>query len=125
MIRVVLDTNVIVSGFPAQSGTLRSVIERWRDQEYEFQISAHLLEVIERTWNKPYWRARFSHFERSWALGLLHRRAIRVRSSERVQGVATHPEDDAVLDAVVSGQTDYLVSGDQQLLKLGDYRGVT
>ena len=78
MIRVVLDTNVIVSGFPPQSGTLRSVIERWRDQEYELQISALLLEQIERTWNKPYWRARFSHFDRSWVLGLLHRRAILV-----------------------------------------------
>ena len=42
-----------------------------------------------------------------------------------VRGVATHPEDDLVLATAVSGQVDYLVTGDRQILRLGMYEGVT
>lgn len=41
-----------------------------------------------------------------------------------VSGVATHPEDDLVLATAVSGQVDYLVTLDRQLLSLGEYQGV-
>ncbi len=41
-----------------------------------------------------------------------------------VQGVATHPEDDLILATAVSGGAQYLVTGDRQLLKLGNYQGV-
>ncbi len=42
-----------------------------------------------------------------------------------VHGVATHPEDDLILATALSGQADYLVTGDRQLLNLGSYQGVT
>ena len=41
-----------------------------------------------------------------------------------VNGVATHPEDDLILATALSGQVDYLVTLDQQLLRLGSYGGV-
>jgi predicted nucleic acid-binding protein len=40
-----------------------------------------------------------------------------------VQGVASHPEDDLILATAVSAQADYLVTGDRQLLALGEYQG--
>jgi len=40
-------------------------------------------------------------------------------------GVATHPEDDAILATAVSARADYLVTSDKQLQRLGSYAGVT
>jgi predicted nucleic acid-binding protein len=47
-----------------------------------------------------------------------------VKIAELVEGVATHPEDDLILATALSGQVDYLVTLDQQLLRLGSYGGV-
>jgi predicted nucleic acid-binding protein len=41
-----------------------------------------------------------------------------------VEGVATHLEDDLVLATAISGNVDYLVTLDRQLLTFGEYRGV-
>jgi predicted nucleic acid-binding protein len=42
----------------------------------------------------------------------------------KVQGVATHPEDDVILATAVSVKADYLVTGDSKLQQVGVYRGV-
>ena len=38
--------------------------------------------------------------------------------------VAADPDDDAVLECAAIGQAQYLVSGDQHLLALGNYQGI-
>ena len=40
-----------------------------------------------------------------------------------VAGVATHPEDDAILATALSVQVPYLVTGDRPLLTRGAYGG--
>ncbi len=41
-----------------------------------------------------------------------------------VIGIASHPEDDLVLATAVSGNVDYLVTGDLKLQALGRFRDV-
>jgi uncharacterized protein len=50
--------------------------------------------------------------------------AVLVPITVNVQGVASHPEDDVILATAVSARADYLVTGDRQLLALGEYQGV-
>lgn len=42
-----------------------------------------------------------------------------------VSGIAAHPADDRVLEAALSAEAQYLVSGDAALLRLGVFRGVS
>ena len=42
-----------------------------------------------------------------------------------VRGVASHPADDLILATTVSASVDFLVTGDQALLRLKEHRGVT
>jgi putative PIN family toxin of toxin-antitoxin system len=60
VIRVVFDANVIASGFPAKSGPLKLVINLWTGGKLDLVISQHILEEVEKTWQKRYWRERFS-----------------------------------------------------------------
>lgn len=55
---------------------------------------------------------------------LLEQEAVLTPITRQVQGVATHPEDDLILAAAVSARADYLVTGDDQLQKLGGFEGV-
>ncbi len=46
MIRATLDVNVLVSGFPAVTGTPSELLARWSDLEYELVISEHILDEL-------------------------------------------------------------------------------
>ena len=41
-----------------------------------------------------------------------------------VSGVASHWQDDLILAAAVSGNADYLVTGDAEFRRVGEYQGV-
>ncbi len=124
MIVAVLDTNVMVSGFPAPGGVPASLIDAWRQGAYRLVISEPILEELAETWRDPYWRSRFSADECADTLALLRTTAIVTPVTVEVRGVATHPEDDLILATAVAGNADYLVTGDRKLQAVGAYRGV-
>ncbi|MCC7369772.1 MAG: putative toxin-antitoxin system toxin component, PIN family [Chloroflexi bacterium] len=78
---------------------------------------------VERTLAKPYFRARVSPARLLALLQMLKAEATFVEITETVVGVATHPEDDLVLATAASARADFLVTGDHDLLRLGEFRG--
>lgn len=125
MIRAVLDATTIVAAFPAPAGTLAALIDRWQAGLFSLVVSEHLLAEVGRAWTKPYWQARLDPAQIARALALLRQEAAIVPITSDVMGVATHPEDDAVLATAVSAGADYLVTSDKQLQRLGSYGGVS
>jgi putative PIN family toxin of toxin-antitoxin system len=123
VIVAVLDTNVLVSGFPARTGVPATLIDLWRAEAYRLAISTPILAELAEAWRDPYWAARFSPAERAEALALLRSAAIVTPPTVEVTGVATHPEDDLILVTVASRVT-YLVTGDRRLRAIGAFRGV-
>lgn len=128
MIRAVLDTNVIVSGFAVRvptPGIPARILDHWRSSAFELVVSQHILEEVARTFRKPYFRRRLSSEQVTRILAALARPPGVVELSVAVQGIATHPEDDLILATAISGRAEYLVSGDRRLQAVGSYRGVT
>jgi putative PIN family toxin of toxin-antitoxin system len=125
MIRAVLDTNVLASGFASAGGTPGQLLTWWGAASYELVVSAHILQEVERTLAKPYFRERYGPNQAANALERLKQHAVMTAISVDVHGVATHPEDDLVLATAVSAWATMLVTGDRRLREIGDYRGVT
>lgn len=125
MIVAVLDTNVLVSAFPAHGTVPALLVDAWRQGAYHLVISEHILEELAETWTDPYWQARFSPTESAAALTLLRSAAIVAALTVEVTGVATHPEDDLILATAVAGAATYLVTGDRKLRAVGAFHGVT
>lgn len=127
MIRAVLDTNVLVSGFAGYqlaTSTPGELIRRWRRRDFTLVVSHHLLAEVDRTLTNPYFARRLPHRQITGASRLLRTKAELTAITVTIAGVATHPEDDLVLAAAVSAKVDYLVTGDRQLLQLRTYRGI-
>lgn len=125
MIRAVLDANVLASaaaGNPSRAPA--TILRRWTFGSFVLVISPAILGEVERTLDKPYFRAKTSPFDRRSLVALLRDAAELVEPAVRVDGVATYPEDDRVLEAAVSAGVDYLVSGDRGLQRLGAFRGI-
>lgn len=125
MIRAVLDTNVLASGFVRPEPAPGQILLEWKQGHFELLLSDHILDELATTFEQPFFSRHLSPEERADDLRLLRQRAAVVALTEVVTGVATHPEDDPVLATAVSGGADYLVTGDFQLQRLGSYRGVT
>ena len=128
MIRAVLDTNVLVSGFAgfhSSDSTPGEILHLWRDAAFVLVVSNIVLNEFERTLRKPYYQARFIEQQIVEALELLNTESHLALLTTEVHGIATHPEDDLVLAAAISGSADYLVTGDKGLLAVGVYAGVT
>jgi putative PIN family toxin of toxin-antitoxin system len=124
MNRVVLDVNVIVSAFPSPDGVPATIVRFGLSGAFAFVMSEHILRGVERAWNKPYFREKYSDIEARIALRTLRQRTIIVEPSRVAIGVADDLEDDLVLGTAIAGQADYLVTGDRGLLKLEKYLGI-
>ncbi len=125
MIRVVLDTNVLASGFISAGGAPGQALAFWASGAYELIVSAPILQEIERTLAKPYFHARYRPDQVAGALKRLRQHAVLTPITVDVRGVATHPEDDLVLATAISAAADLLVTGDRRLREAGEHRGVT
>jgi putative PIN family toxin of toxin-antitoxin system len=125
VIRATLDVNVLASGFPAETGPPAALIDAWTALAYELIISEHILEGLERTWQKPYYQRCFTAKQVQDSLAVLRAEATLVIPASTVRGIGEDAEDDLVIATAVSGQAQYLVTGDRVLQGIGLYQGVT
>lgn len=128
MIRAMLDTNVLVSGFAGltlATSTPGAIMRHWLEGTFELVISASIQTELERTFTKPYFRSRRSIAQIIATERLVANSSAIVVPTIVVSGVASHPEDDLVIAAAVSAGVDYLVTGDKQLQRLGVYQGIS
>jgi uncharacterized protein len=127
VIGAVLDTNVLapgLRGFANPDNTLGELLRRWRDGQFRLIVSRPILAELRRTLATPYVASALTERQRERAITLLQRWGTVAALTVRVVGIATHPEDDLILATAVSARADYLVTGDEKLLRLAEYQHV-
>lgn len=129
MIKALFDTNVLVSGFASFKHPTRApaqLLHLWQADFFELCISKHIIAEVKKTLDINYFKRRLKSKDIDEAVALLSEECTFISITVSVQNVATHPEDDLIISAAVSGKVNYLVTGDQPLLnKVGNsYRGV-
>jgi putative PIN family toxin of toxin-antitoxin system len=127
VIRATIDTNVLVPAIRRVGqiqGSRAPIIQAWRDQLYELVISEYILEEVQNVLASPYFSRFIPAADRAAAIETFRADATIVPITVAVEGVATHPEDDLILATALSGQVDYLVTLDRQLLALHSHDGI-
>lgn len=119
--RVLLDTNVILSGLN-HSGNEQRVLQLGYQLGFEWVISEYLLEEVLRG---LLWKFDWSSVRATNALEDLRRVALIVEPSRSVDIIPDDHPDNRVLECAVHAEADYLVTGDRKhLLPLGEFEGV-
>jgi len=126
MIRAVLDANVFVSAILSSKGNPAKILNAWRDDKFLLLISRPILGEIGRVprYPKIKKRHRWSEQKIQTFLEDLSRLTIVTPGKLSLAIVADDPSDDRYLECAVEGEADYLVSGDDHLLRLGAYKEV-
>lgn len=125
--RVVLDTNVIVSALLSPTGVPARIVTAWQQERFELLVSESILSEYERALN--YDRVRTRHRLDATEIAVLidgfRQFAILVAEIEPLHVVQDDPEDDKFLACAVTGRATYIVSGDTHLRDLELYQGVS
>lgn len=125
LLRAVLDTNVYASGTILPRGTPFQVLEAWRQQEYVLVTSPAILAEIERVLRYPRIRDRYGISEEqiSRLEASLRADAVVVPGELAIDPTCFDPDDNKFLACALEVRADYLVTGDPDLLRLGQFAG--
>lgn len=125
-LRAVLDTNVLVSGLLTGSGAPRQILDAWLEGRYILVISLYLVEELIHVLSYPRIaeRLRLDEEELGAMMAALLSKAEVTPGHVHLPGVTRDPKDDAVVACAREGEAGYIVSGDQDLLVLGEYAGI-
>jgi uncharacterized protein len=126
-VRVVLDTNTIISGLISQSGFPRKLLDGARTQQFDLCSSpvlmAELLDVLSR--EKFSSRLSLAGITPLDIVRDLRRLAYICTPANVPRVIENDPDDDHVLACAVAAQANLIVSGDKHLLGIGgQYQGI-
>ena len=122
-LRLVIDTNVLVSALLIGSSLPARLLLLWREGRFDLVTSAEQLDELARVTRYPKIRERLSPALAGQLLGELRRLAIVVEELPDIT-VSTDPHDGYLLAMAMVGGAEFLVSGDKRdLLHLGHHRG--
>jgi len=120
-VRVVLDTNVFVSGI-FFTGPPHQILEAWRDGKVQLLVSPPILEEYHRIGVEL--ASHFQNIDLKPFLDLLSIHAEIVLAPTLPPIIHDDLSDDKFLEAAVAGKASYIISGDKHLVKLSEYQGI-
>lgn len=125
-LRAVLDTNVLVSGLVTESGPPHRLLNAWLEGRFVLVTSLYLVEELTHvlTYPRIAQRLRLGDGEVEGILAALLSQAEVTAGRLCLPGVTRDPKDDPVVACAQEGKADCIVSGDQDLLVLGEYEGI-
>ena len=121
-LRFVFDTNVFISTVLVSNGKAQQAFIK-ADQNGYYLLSAATLEELRDVLYREKFDKYITDAERTRFLADLLEKSAVIPITESIT-VCRDPDDDKFLELAVSGNADYLVSGDDDLLALHPFRAI-
>ena len=126
MLRAVLDSSVLVSGFLTEGGATAALLSRYRQGAFALCSSPWIVEETERALLRPRNMSRYRYRVEDVGQFLdgLAKSAHFFIDPPQVPAVSRDPSDDRVIACAVAARADYLVTGDDDMLVVAEHRGI-
>ena len=119
--KVVLDTNIFISGI-FWKGSSNRVITNWKEGKFtlvtSLEAASEIIKIL-----KDFKIKLSDELIKEW-VDLIVRNSMIVEPKEKIAIVKDDPKDNIFIETAVAGNADYIVSQDNHLLKLKDFRGI-
>lgn len=127
-LRVLLDTNVLLSGIAYPSSVPGKILAAWRHGSLDVFLSDYILEELRRVLPRLTHRHSLTDNEMEDLVDVLAIQAELIRVStqsqqadERLRDAADQPILTALRVGLATSQLDYLITGDKDLLALAEH----
>jgi len=119
-LRVVLDTNVLVSGLAYPASTPGRIVGAWRRGALDVVLSRYILDELARVLPRLNHRLKWQPNDFADLIDILAIQAELVEP-EALEGSASRDAADVpILGTLIASKADYLVTGDEDLLALAE-----
>ena len=119
--KVVLDTNVFVSGVFFR-GPPYQILKAWRDGKIQILVSPAILEEYHRVMLEL--SAQFSEIDPRSLVDVLAVHSEIVLPPNLPPVIRHDPSDDKFLECALAGKAACIISGDKHLLNLSQFKGI-
>ncbi len=118
--RVVVDTNILLSGLMLPNSIPGRIVQAWRDNRFELVLSQFQLDEIGRVlaYPKIQKRLKWDQAEITHFLQQLFLRSVYLGDIITVAEVPADANDNLILSAYLLAEAEYLVTGDRGILAL-------
>ncbi len=121
MIRAVADTNIIVSAVVYGRGKPREILHRALIGEINLTASQPILDEMADVFSRKF---DLTPDEITEALAIVKRAARTIKPAVQLDVIKEDPPDNRILECAVSAGSDYIITGDKDLLRLKQYDAV-
>jgi len=111
-VRLILDTNVLLSAFIKVDSKPYKVIQAWLDDRFDLLSTVEQLEEVTRVSRYPHIRRFIEPAEVGWLVNRIRDRALIIERLPKVDA-SPDPGDNFLLAMAEEGNADYLVTGDK------------
>lgn len=119
--KVILDTNIFISGI-FWTGKCNNLINYWKKEEFKLVTSLEIIDEFIRIL-KDFKIQLPEEIIKEW-VELIIRNSIIVEPKEKFDVIKLDHKDDMFLDAAIAGNADYIVSQDNHLLNLREFKEI-
>lgn len=121
MLKVVIDTNVFISGVLVETGNPSLVIKAWkRAHKYQLFITEEIIQEVLKVMHRLNVNA---DIIADWDK-VIRKNAISVIAARKIEVIKEDPSDNKFLECAIEAQADYIISGDKHLKKLVEFEGI-
>lgn len=124
--RIVIDTNVVVSAFLSARGAPAQLFAAFQNEAFDLVVSAPILAEYQRALSYPRVQSRhqMSDIEIAEVIEAIQRSAIVVEPADIQSIVVKDPDDHKFFECARAGEVEYIVSGDIAVQAVGEYHGI-
>lgn len=120
--RVVLDTNVFISGIFWEGNFCSMIIQLWKNRKFDLVVSIPIVEELIKTL-RTFKIQMDDEMIRGWQ-NIILENSILVEPEE-IEDIFINDENDKkFIESAVSGKADFIVSQDKHLLDLKECQGI-
>ena len=120
--RVVLDTNVFISGI-FFTGPPSIILKAWANESFQIVLSQEILDEYQRVAEVLSYKFPTVDILPIIELVTIHGQFVGTQGFD--VSVCEDPDDDKFVECAIAGNCKIIVSGDKHLLKLAGYQGIT
>ena len=119
--KVVLETNIFISGI-FWKGASNEVILNWKEGKFTLVTSSETISEIIKVLKD--FKIKLSDYMIKEWVDLIVRNSIIVEPKDKIYIVKDDTKDNIFIETAVAGNADYIISQDNHLLKLKEFRGI-
>lgn len=126
MYRVVLDTNVLISGLISPKGSPAKIIDLWLKKKFILITSKEILKEAERVLLYPRIAQKYGLGKKKieeYVRGFFVFSEV-VLPAKKIFALEKDPDDNKFIEAALNSNARFIVSGDKHLLVLKKYKGI-